>query len=86
MFNKKKNTHTWERSAIDIDEREVIKIILFTYLLIFTCKNTREFFYEDLYLGWDVETNLHLKSFGIPRTIFQHYHSSVLQYKTQKHY
>lgn len=38
MFNKKKNTHTWERSAIDIDEREVIQIILFTYLLIFLVK------------------------------------------------
>lgn len=70
IFNK--TTHTWERSAIPIDEREIFRIILFTHYQ-FYLENSQEqkWFLTGIFLYGNVDIFLSIRrSLGMSRTIF----------------
>lgn len=73
-FNK--NRHTCERTAIEIDEREIFQdTFIYTIIIIFPLKNILQKFI--IFSIW--------KSVGIACTVSQHNHPGLLQCKILKH-
>ena len=78
IFNK--NTHTFERSTAEIDEREYIKDISINKLSLFTHKSLqvrKQISHGDL-LREMFTSFFHSGVLGIPRVIFQRYHPGLL--------